>query len=328
MPLEIRRIDPTDAGRRELIAQWTEVRTIAQVEALGGHATTNTVEEIVAFGSEPSVDRQYWGALVGGRVVGSLVVVLPHLDDQPSGHLGLHVHPGHRCHGVGSALLAKGERILLEDGRRQASIQTEYPPGEDPAAAFLEARGYSRSLTSLQAELPLGDAAPSSPVAAGYSVETAEGLPPDAWLDDLAWLMSRMSTDAPQGDVDWAEESWDAARYAENARVQLDAGRRLFTAVAREDASGRLVAFTIGVVPDSKPELALQHETLVVREHRGHGLGLAVKQALNAVLRERAPEAARVRTWNAETNAPMLAVNEALGYRVVAVETEWQKRLG
>ena len=91
--------------------------------------------------------------------------------------------------------------------------------------------------------------------------------------------MSRMSTDAPQGDVDWAEETWDAARYAENAQVQLAAGRRVFTAVAREGASGRLVAFTVAVVPDATRDLAFQHETLVVREHRGHGLGLAVKDA-------------------------------------------------
>ncbi len=329
MPIDIRRIDPTDPDEHEHIAQWTDTRTRAQVAALGDLATTNTVEEIIAFGSEPAVDRQYWGALVDGHVVGSLVVVLPRLDDQPVGHLGLHVDPERRGAGVGSALLGTGERLVREGGRRQVALDTSFLPGPgDTAAPFLERRGYTPSITSLQSELRLGpETTAPHPVAAGYAVETAEGIPPSAWLEDLAWLMSRMSTDAPQGDVDWAEETWDAARYAENAQVQLAAGRRVFTAVAREGASGRLVAFTVAVVPDATPDLAFQHETLVVREHRGHGLGLAVKESLGRLLREQAPEVSRIRTWNAETNAPMLAVNEALGYEVVAAETGWQKRL-
>jgi GNAT superfamily N-acetyltransferase len=329
MPIDIRRIDPTDPLEREHIEQWTDVRTRAQVAALGDLATTNTVEEIIAFGSEPAVDRQYWGALVDGRVVGSLVVVLPRLDDQPVGHLGLHVDPERRGAGVGSALLDAGERLIREGARRQVSLDTNFLPARgDTSAPFLERRGYTPSITNLQSELRLGrDSTAPLPVATGYAVDTAEGMPPQAWLEDLARLMSRMSTDAPQGDVDWAEETWDAARYAENAQVQLDAGRRMFTAAAREDASGRLVAFSIAVLPDATPDLALQHETLVVREHRGHGLGLAVKEALGRLLRERAPEAARIRTWNADTNAPMLAVNAALGYEVVAAETGWQKRL-
>jgi hypothetical protein len=31
-----------------------------------------------------------------------------------------------------------------------------------------------------------------------------------------------------------------------------------------------------------------------------------------------------VTTWNAESNGPMIAVNEAMGYRPVEVTQEWQ----
>ena len=34
-----------------------------------------------------------------------------------------------------------------------------------------------------------------------------------------------------------------------------------------------------------------------------------------------------VRTWNATTNGPMIAVNQALGYRTTAFLREWQRRL-
>jgi hypothetical protein len=41
-------------------------------------------------------------------------------------------------------------------------------------------------------------------------------------------------------------------------------------------------------------------------------------------LRVERPEVQRVRTGNAFSNAPMLAINDALGFEVIAVQTEWQ----
>jgi mycothiol synthase len=44
---------------------------------------------------------------------------------------------------------------------------------------------------------------------------------------------------------------------------------------------------------------------------------------LERTRRER-PGVACVRTENASSNAPMLAINEALGFKVVGTRTEWQ----
>lgn len=41
-------------------------------------------------------------------------------------------------------------------------------------------------------------------------------------------------------------------------------------------------------------------------------------------IRHAEPEVISVRTSNASSNAPMLAINEALGFKVVATRTEWQ----
>ncbi len=41
-------------------------------------------------------------------------------------------------------------------------------------------------------------------------------------------------------------------------------------------------------------------------------------------IRDDRPEAQRIRTGNARTNAPMLAINDALGFKVVGARTEWQ----
>ena len=44
-------------------------------------------------------------------------------------------------------------------------------------------------------------------------------------------------------------------------------------------------------------------------------------------LAEAEPQLATVDTWNAESNDHMIAVNEALGYRVMGRELQFQKSL-
>ncbi len=51
------------------------------------------------------------------------------------------------------------------------------------------------------------------------------------------------------------------------------------------------------------------------RGHRGHRLGLALKAANHLLVHEQVADLRMVRTWNADTNAHMVAVNDALGYR-------------
>ena len=90
---------------------------------------------------------------------------------------------------------------------------------------------------------------------------------------------------------------------------------------------GRLVAFSEVVVPLGAPESAWQHDTLVLREHRGHGLGLATKLANLWALEERYPAVRRISTWNAAENEHMIAVNDAIGFQVAAHSIHWLKQL-
>ena len=101
-------------------------------------------------------------------------------------------------------------------------------------------------------------------------------------------------------------------------------GRAVLTAGAVRD--GRLVAFTDLQVPLAAPRRAQQAGTLVLREHRGHRLGARMKAA---VLREVAagyPDLRRITTYNFEGNRPMVAVNEALGFRPAGQLSTWSTR--
>ena len=73
------------------------------------------------------------------------------------------------------------------------------------------------------------------------------------------------------------------------------------------------------------PQLAEQHDTSVVRSHRGHRLGLLLKAEMMLWLREAQPQLESVDTWNAESNDFMISVNELLGYRIMGRELAFQK---
>ena len=65
----------------------------------------------------------------------------------------------------------------------------------------------------------------------------------------------------------------------------------------------------------------------MVAAHRGHKLGLLLKTDMNLWLREVQPQLVEISTWNAESNDFMIGVNEAIGYRVMGRELEFQKSL-
>lgn len=76
-----------------------------------------------------------------------------------------------------------------------------------------------------------------------------------------------------------------------------------------------MAAYTELVLPDPGGPRALQYDTVVVPAHRGHGLGRAVKRRMLELAGQRYPALRQIATTVADENAPMRAVNEALGYR-------------
>lgn len=250
----------------------------------------------------------------------------------------LSVLPGHRRQGAGRALLAELELIALAGGRQVVtSLQNEpsHLAGRSPGRLFALAHGYTNVQTKVRRNLrlPFDDArlckleTASRRHAEGYQVLTSAGRCPEKLLEDRALLSQRMSTDAPLGDSERGEEAWDAARVREQERLVVEMGRSAYSAGAVHEATGRLVAFSDIAISNRRPERGFQWDTLVVREHRGHRLGLLVKVANLRAIAGASPPTTRLSTWNAEENGPMIAINEALGFEVVATANTWEKRL-
>ncbi|GAA2743902.1 GNAT family N-acetyltransferase [Terrabacter aerolatus] len=330
--LEIRPLDLLDPSQEPAARGWIGVHAAVQRDIFGDRGSAWTLEEVQGFVRGADKKRVAWAAWSGGEVVGALEVHLPLRDNLRSALLWLSVEPSLRGRGVGSALVAEAERVAAEHGRSTLLVETEWAEGRsDASEAFATARGYVVAQTVLRSEqaLPADRAALTALVAApgaeDYRLESWVDDMPEAWLEDRALLQQRMSTDAPSDDLDLEEEDWDVERLRASLARASASGRRAVETAARHLPSGRLVGFTTVGVSAGEPDLGYQQDTLVLREHRGHGLGLRLKAANALRVMDELPEVSAIRTWNAASNEHMLAVNRRLGYTVDGYSREWQK---
>ncbi|UCN14526.1 GNAT family N-acetyltransferase [Cellulomonas iranensis] len=285
-------------------------------------------------------------------VLGFACLDLPQRDNTHTGWLEIGVREEHRGAGVGGALHDAALDVARAAGRTHLMAETDQavepapgpgtlaaPTGEGRVAAdaagvrFALARGWRLEQVARHSRLTLPvDAAAleahrvAAVAAAGpdYRAVTWEDATPDAWADAMAELRTRMSTDEPTGGLAVEEEHWDAARVrALDAEYAERDEHRLTTAVEHVP-SGRLVAYSGFMMPPHTQDFVWQEDTLVLREHRGHRLGMLAKTVQLQALVARRPQVRRISTWNAEENRWMLAINVALGFRPAGGTGVWQ----
>ena len=296
-----------------------------------------TTADHVALGRElRSPDGSRTGthrALVAdGAVVGALRLILPLRDNTTVATVDLAVHPDHRRRGLGSELLDEALRLSAGHGRTELITEVDEPVPDNPGRAFALRHGWTCDLLETRRDLQLppdGERlaaleADAAAAGADYALITWRDRTPDALLEDRALLARRMTTDAPNGDLPVEEEDWDGARIREWEANSLARDRTVLSAGAVRD--GRLVAYTDLQVPLAQPERAQQSGTLVLREHRGHRLGARVKVAVLRDLAAGFPRVRRITTYNSESNRPMVAVNDALGFRPAGQLSSWSTR--
>lgn len=172
-----------------------------------------------------------------------------------------------------------------------------------------------------------GDPRVGSPgVAAGYELLGWDDATPEPLLEAMAGLRAGISVDAPAEDATLEAEVWDTDRVRIADAHTIASGRASATTAAAHVASGQLVAYTMLAANREHPPVGFQWDTFVAGAHRGHGLGLAVKQANTRRFRALSPGTRTVHTRNAAVNGHMIAINEALGYVPTAQDRAFELR--
>jgi RimJ/RimL family protein N-acetyltransferase len=160
-----------------------------------------------------------------------------------------------------------------------------------------------------------------------YSLVQWCGPTPEEYLADVAYLDSRLVSDAPMGDLEWEPEKTDADRLRAMDSARAAYRMRRYNSAVRHDATGRIVAWTVLVLEHSVPDHGWQGITLVDPPHRGHRLGMIVKIANLRYAMAGEPAMRAISTWNAAVNDHMISINEALGFRPVDLLINWQQQV-
>jgi mycothiol synthase len=158
--------------------------------------------------------------------------------------------------------------------------------------------------------------------ALGYWLDFWDGPFPGELAGDAA-AFHHMVQAKPRDDLHVADVILHAGHVVELDRALVEAGRQRWTIFVR-DISGRCVGGTEVTFEPWDGAVAVQQNTAVDQAHRGLGLAKWAKASMLDRIRRERSDVERVRTSNAFSNTPMLAINTALGFKIIEARTEWQ----
>jgi RimJ/RimL family protein N-acetyltransferase len=338
-PLEIVEVDPAEP---EVFGPFHAVYAEATREGQGDFATVWSRDEIRVSMQEDDghTVRRGWAGRVDGRVVATGWVHASTTENTDLADVHVCCAPSDRGHGYAASMLARVEAWARDDGRSRlvGELAWPYPAGAEGTGSaelsWARSHGFELALVDVQRRLALPVpeeqldelAAEAAPYFVDYRLHSFTGPVPDGLAEGWAALSGTLMAEVPMGDIEREAEVVDVARLrAEEAMLEKQGRVRTGTAALAPD--GTVVAYTDLVATVHESERAYQWGTLVRADHRGHRLGLAVKVANLRRLQETQPELTTVVTFNADVNAPMVAVNDRLGFRPVQWLGEVQKIL-
>lgn len=277
---------------------------------------------------------EIWLATFDDQPAGIGGIQLPQLDNKQMAFFAIGVLPELRQRGIGAALYDHTVERVRAEGRTSLVFQLEVAP-EDletaPGVAFAAKRGLTARNTMIRRRLRLplladrldSLEAKAAERLAGYQLLGWVGACPEEYAEEYARLTGLLSVEEPHGELELEEEKWDAARLRETEEKSAAAGETRFVTVAVAP-DGSLAGHTLAGVQRNPRDPALQYDTLVLRAHRGHRLGLALKLANLRALQAANGDLRSVVTSNAEQNAAMVKINVDLGFEIVEINQMWQ----
>lgn len=323
------------------------LRNEIEAESVGNFDLAREPEELLPRWHNPLEHKRMVLARVGGQIVGRGVYETD--AESPAAWVSVQVLPGHRNHGIGSALHERVVEFARSEGKtalqdyviEKVSATTDVIPSptgfgsvprDSASTRFLLKLGYVLEQVGRMSRLDLPVDVSQRLTEAfettgpDYAIRTYTGRTPEDLLDDIAVLRQSMGTDAPSAGLE-TETLWTAERVRADDDAFEASPRMLLTTVVHHLPTGEVAGYTEIDIPPETDRPVAQGDTIVVSSHRGHRLGMLLKVVNMARLQEVSPGHPSITSSNAEENRHMLAVNEAVGFIPWATMGAWKKTL-
>lgn len=327
------------------LKQYWDLYRVLDEEYCGSHER-RTPAELRVEHEDSDQKRSYQivaevESLEGARMIAGLAELeLPLIENTDAQEIDLVVYPAWRGKGIGTILTDALREIIKSEARPKgfgyalAHVDSTQEENELPASRIAARLGLKKVATEVVStvSLPLDrdlveDLHVEVEASLGkYRIITWEGDVPDEHMEQWCVLLNQMGTDAPNEDSKLETPQYDEERVREIEARSAARGYQRLTAAALAP-NGAFAGTSYVMFREDGSRLAEQAITVVMPEHRGHNLGLALKLMTHRLLTETAPKVDVVRTYTNHTNTHMNAVNKRLGYRAVAKELAFEGKL-
>ena len=141
-----------------------------------------------------------------------------------------------------------------------------------------------------------------------------DGVKPEKYIKEIVKSFNLSGNDEPKGDLETGDDVMSEKSVRNEEQVNISAGvKDLMGIVIEKD--NKISALTHVKIYPGKEKLLSQSFTGVPEEYRGRKLGKWIKAKMIQYITSQYPESEAIVTGNADSNAPMLHINIALGYK-------------
>ncbi len=332
MSVKIQNFDYRNATDDEY-KEFNKCRNQIRAEQLPDDPPIPLEETVQGLKNVPNfIELSFWAAWAKreASIVAYGVAQLSKEDNLHMAQFVINVLPELRRQGLGREFLSKIVQVAQEENRRLLITNTmaRIPASE----AFMNRIGAERGLEMHTNQLVIADLdqnllpqwqARAQERGAGFETWIWEGTYPEEYIDAIVELHELLNQQ-PFGDLEVEDFTFSADHIRQSEQSLFARGYERWTIFVREQETAKFAGYTEVLWNPNRPEIISQGITGVFPEYRNKGLGRRIKaEMLDRILAKR-PGAKFVRTGNADMNAPMLKINNELGFKPYIAECIWQ----